>query len=311
MRAIQYRRFGGPAVLELAEVPDPHPGPGQVRVDLRAASAIPGDCKLRAGHLQAHFKVTFPKIPGRDGAGIVTEVGPGVTYARPGDAVCVVAQHTESGTYAEAVVRDAATIVPKPDALGFTEAAALTHAGVCAWIMLVETAQVRRGMKVLVHAGAGAIGGLAVQLAAHLGAEVAATCRAANADYVQGLGAGRVVAYDREDFTQRLSDYDVVLDLVGGTVHERSYGVLRRGGHIVYLIAEPFRDRSREFGVRATRAEIHDRPDLLRTVVDLAAKKILRPQICATLPLAEAAEAHRRIEAGEVTRGRIVLTMGR
>jgi NADPH:quinone reductase-like Zn-dependent oxidoreductase len=307
MKAIQYRHFGGPEVLELTEIAEPVPGPGEVRVALRAASVIPGDCKLRAGLLQAHFKVTFPKIPGRDGAGIVTAVGPDVTYTRVGDEVCVVAQHTESGTCAQAIVRDASTVIAKPASLGFEEAAAVTHAGCCAWIMLVETAHVQRGMKVLVHAGAGAIGSLTVQLAAHLGAEVAATCRAANLDYVRGLGAHRVIAYDRDDFTRHVRDYDVVLDLIGGAVHDRSYGVLRRGGHIVYLIAEPFRDRSAEFGVRVTRAAIHDTPQIMRAVIDLAAAGIVRPQICDALPLAAAADAHRRLEAGQVSRGRIVL----
>lgn len=307
MKAIQYRHFGGPEVLELTDIAEPAPGPGEVRVALRAASVIPGDCKLRAGLLQAHFQVAFPKIPGRDGAGIVTAVGPDVTYARTGDEVCVVAQHTERGTYAQAIVRDASTVIAKPAALGFEEAAAVTHAGCCAWIMLVETARVQRGMKVLVHAGAGAIGGLAVQLAVHLGAEVAATCRTANLDYVRGLGAHRVIAYDGDDFTRHVHDYDVVLDLVGGAVHDRSYGVLRRGGSIVYLIAAPFRDRSAEFAVRITRAHIHDTPQIMRAVLDLAAAGILRPQICDALPLAAAADAHRRLEAGRVSRGRIVL----
>lgn len=293
--------------MELADAAEPVPGPGEVRVGLRAASVIPGDCKLRAGLLQAHFKVTFPKIPGRDGAGIVTAVGPGVTYARVGDEVCVVAQHSENGTYAQAIVRDGSTVIAKPPSLGFEEAAAVTHAGCCAWIMLVETANVQPGMKVLVHAGAGAIGGLAVQLARHLGAEVAATCRAANADYVRGLGAHRVIAYDRDDFARHLRDYDVVLDLIGGAVHDRSYDVLRRGGHMVHLIAEPFRDRAAEFGVRLTRADIHDTPRIMRAVIDLAAAKALRPQICDILPLAAAADTHRRLEAGQVSRGRLVL----
>lgn len=309
MKAILYRQFGTPDVLELVDMVEPVPGPGQVRVALRAASVIPGDCKLRAGHLQAHFKVTFPKIPGRDGAGLVTAVGSGVTYARAGDEVCVVAPHTESGTYAQAIVRDAATIIAKPPALGFEAAAAVTHAGCCAWIMLVETAQVQRGMKVLVHAGAGAIGGLAVQLAAHFGADVISTCRAANAEYVRGLGAHRVIAYDRDDFTQHVRDCDVVVDLIGGAVHDRSYGVLRRGGHMVYLIAEPVRDRSAEFGVRLSRPVIHDAPHVMRAVIDLAAAQALRPQICDVLPLAAAADAHRRFEAGQVSRGRLVLRM--
>jgi NADPH:quinone reductase-like Zn-dependent oxidoreductase len=310
MKAIQYHRFGGPDVLQMDKVPDPQPGPGQVRIALRAASVVPADWKVRAGQLQQHFKVTFPKIPGRDGAGIVTATGPGVDTARVGDPVYVTAQHTENGTYAEAIVRDAATVVPKPAALAFEETAALMHAGLCAWLMLVETARIEPGMKVLVHAGAGAIGGLAVQLAAHLGADVAATCRASNLDYVRGLGARTVIAYDRDKFEQHLRDYDIVVDLMGGAVHDRSYAVLRRGGHMVYLIAAPFEDRSREFGVRLSRVDIRDRVPALQAVARLAENRVLRPQVSDVLPLASAAEAHRRLEAGQVTRGRLVLRIG-
>ena len=307
MQAIQYEQYGGPDVLRLADVPDPEPGPGQVRVALRAASVIPADWKLRAGHLNQYFSISFPKIPGRDGAGVVTGLGPGVDYVAVSTPVCVVAQHVEPGTYAQAIVRDQESIVPLPPNLNFDEGAALMHAGVCAWICLVETAQLQSGMRLLVHGGAGAVGGLAVQLGRHLGTHVAATCRADNAAYVQDMGADEVVAYDREDFADRLRNFDVVLDLIGGDVHRRSYPVLKPNGHMVCLIAAPFENRAAEFGVRVTTPRIHDRRYVLDAVADLAARSVLRPQICARMGLAQAAEAHRRLEANTVTRGRIVL----
>jgi NADPH:quinone reductase-like Zn-dependent oxidoreductase len=307
LKAIQYAAFGGPEVLSLVELPEPVPGPGEVRVDLAAASVIPADWKLRAGQLTKLFPITLPKIPGRDGAGIVGAVGAGVDYAKVGDAVCVSARHTEPGTYAEAIIRDRRSVVAKPANLSFAAAAALMHAGICAWISIVETLQVAPGMKILIHGGAGAIGGVAVQLARHLGAEVAATCRADNVEYVRGLGAHRAIAYDREDFTAILRDQDAVLDLVGGEVHRRSYEVLRRGGHLAYLIAAPIMDRAAEYGVRLSRAVVHDDVSVLRAVTDAAAAGILTPQIRATMKLSEAAAAHRMLEAGEVSRGRIVL----
>jgi NADPH:quinone reductase-like Zn-dependent oxidoreductase len=306
MQAIRYEQYGSPDVLQLCEMPEPEPGLGQIRVDLRAASVIPADWKLRAGHLKSYFPVSFPKIPGRDGAGVIGKLGAGVDDMTVGTPVCVVAQHVEPGTYAQAIVRDRESIVPLPGNLNFEEGAALMHAGVCAWICLVETAQVQAGMRVLVHGGAGAIGGLAVQLARHLGAYVAATCRAMNATYVHELGADDVLAYDREDFT-RLKGFDVVLDLIGGDVHAHSYRVLTTGGHMVCLIAAPFENRAEEFGVRVTTPRIHDRRAALGAVAALAAQGVLRPQICARLGLAEAAESHRRMEANLVTRGRIVL----
>jgi NADPH:quinone reductase-like Zn-dependent oxidoreductase len=172
---------------------------------------------------------------------------------------------------------------------------------------LVETANLRADMRVLVHGGAGAIGGLAVQLARHLGAHVATTCRAENAAYVRELGADQVVAYDRNDFADELRDFDVVLDLIGGDVHRRSYQVLKRNGHMVCLIAEPFENRAAEFGVRVTTPRITDHRQALDSVADLAARGALRPQICARMELAQAAEAQRRLERGLVTRGRIIL----
>jgi NADPH:quinone reductase-like Zn-dependent oxidoreductase len=307
MQAIRYEQYGGPDVLRLVDVPDPEPGPGQVRVDLRAASVIPGDWKVRAGHLKDYFPVSLPKIPGRDGAGVVTKLGPGVDYIEVGSPVCVVAQHVEAGTYAQAIVRDRESITPLPRNLGFDEGAALLHAGVCAWICLIETAKLQPGMRLLVHAGAGAIGGMAVQLARHLGAHVAATSRAENSAYVSELGANQAIAYDREDFASKLRDCDVVLDLIGGDVHRRSYAVLKKGGHMVCLIAAPFEDRGAEFGVRVTTPRINDHREALDSIVGLAARGVLRPQICARMELAQAAEAQRRLEQGLVTRGRIVL----
>jgi len=307
MTAIRYERFGGPDVMQLVEVPAPEPGPGQVRVALHAASVIPADWKLRAGELQHLFSIGFPKIPGRDGAGVVTKLGDGVDYVTLGAKVCVVAQHTEQGTYAQAIVRDRDSIVELPADLSFEQGAALMHAGICAWIALVETANLQRGMRILVHAGAGAIGGLAVQLAHHIGAHVAATCRSANVDYVAAFGADEVVAYDREDFAEKLRGYDVVLDLMGGDVHRRSYAVLRRGGHMVCLHAAPIRDQSQDFGIRLSFAPIHDRRYTLEAVTDLARRGVLRPQIRDRMPLTQAVEAHRRLERNEVTRGRLVL----
>jgi NADPH:quinone reductase-like Zn-dependent oxidoreductase len=307
MQAIRYAQYGGPDVLRLEDVPAPEPGPGAVRVDLRAASVIPGDWKVRAGHLKQFFPISFPKIPGRAGAGVVGRLGAGVDYVALGTPVCVVAQHVGTGTYAQAIVCDSESIVPLPANLSFEEGAAVMHAGVCAWICLVETAQLRAGMHVLVHGGAGAIGGLAVQLARHLGAQVVATCRSVNADYVSGLGAHEVIAYDREDFARRANRFDVVLDLIGGDVHARSYPVLRKNGHMVCLIAAPFVNRAEEFGVRVTTPPIHDRRHTLDAVAALAVQGVLRPQICDRIALADAAEAHRRMEANLVTRGRIVL----
>ncbi len=309
MKAIRFDHYGGPEVLQYTDVPDPEPGPGDVLIAVHAASVAPGDWKVRAGHLQQIFPQTFPTTPGRDGAGTVLALGPGANGVgvSVGDEVCFITAHTENGSYAELVARPAAEVVRRPANVSFTEAAAAVHAGVCAWIPLLETTTVVAGQHVLVHGGSGGVGGMAVQIARHLGAEVAATCRAANADYVRSLGAGTVIPYDEGDFAAELNDYDIVLDLVGGDIHRRSYAVLKPGGSLVWLIAQPIQDLGAEHGVNVLRADIHDATYVLQAVADLVATGAVRPQVGRTLPLAQAAEAQRLLQAGEHSRGRIVL----
>jgi NADPH:quinone reductase-like Zn-dependent oxidoreductase len=278
-----------------------------VLIDVHAAGVAPGDCKVRQGALQDMFAVKLPKIPGRDGTGVVSAAGPAAAWARTGDRVCFIAQHVEDGTAAERIARRRPEIALLPANLSFVEGASLAHAGMCAWIGLAETAAVQPGAKVLIHGGGGAIGSLAIQIAKHLGAHVAATTRAANVAYVKSLGADVVIAYDRDDFAAALGGYDTVFDLVGGEVHRRSYRVLRPGGMLVYLIAEPIEDLSRRYGVVLKRAVIHDRIGTLAAVLELAGRGIVRPQVGRVFPLAECAAAHRLLESGKHTRGRIVL----
>lgn len=306
MQAIFYRGYGGPEVLEHGTLPDPEPGPGQVLVALEAASVAPLDWKLRAGMLAAHFTPEFPKIPGRDGTGRVLACGPGVTGFTPGQRVAVMAPPARgAGCYASMIAADAALTVPLPDALAMEEGAALVNSGLSA-LIACRTAGVMAGQRVLVHSGAGAVGGLLVQLCAHLGAEVSATCHSRNADYVRGLGATRIIAYDRDALTE-LPPQDVVFDLMGGAVHAASYAVLKRGGHLVWLTAAPFEDRGAEHSVRVTRAMITDDASVVAEVLNLAVQGVLKAQIADRLPLDQAAEAQRRLAAGVISRGRLIL----
>jgi NADPH:quinone reductase-like Zn-dependent oxidoreductase len=307
MRAARYDRHGGPEVITIAAGPVPDPGPGQVLVRLHAAGVAPLDWKLRAGLLAAHFTLAFPKTPGRDGAGVVLATGPGVDAPAPGTRVAVMAPPMgQAGTHASHMLADARLCVPLPAAVGHEDAAALVNAGLSAWIAVMRTTGVQAGQRVLVQSGAGAVGGLMVQLCAHLGATVTATCRAANADYVRGLGAARAVAYDRP-WPDDLPAQDVVFDLMGGAVHDACYPLLAPGGHLVWLTADPVTDRGAAWGVRVSRAMITDDVGVVAQVLALAAADVLRAQVAGRLPLDRAAEAQRRLAAGEVSRGRLIL----
>jgi NADPH:quinone reductase-like Zn-dependent oxidoreductase len=308
MKAIRYSQYGTPDVLELVTLDDPIAGPNEVRVRMKAAGVSPIDAKLRSGALQAHFSLTFPKIPGRDGVGVIDQIGEGVAALSLGDEVCVAADPTRSGTYAEALVCASPRVVKKPSNLSTSQAAALLQPGVSAWISMCRTVTLSEGMSVLIHGGAGAVGSQMIQLARHLGLDVTTTCRAENIDYVLRLGAHRAVAYDRDDFGL-LRHIDVVFDLIGGETHARSYQVLKAGGQLVYLSAMPFENQAEKYGVTVTRAMISDAPEALHAVAQLAADGVLTPSVMATLPLAAAADAHRQFEAGQITRGRIVLNM--
>lgn len=303
-KAIRYHRYGQPEVMVLESIEEPALAPGQVRVSLRAAGVAPVDTKLRAGLLQGRIELPLPKVPGRDGAGVIAESA--AQGFQVGQAVCVIADMLGQGTYAETIVLPAERVVAQPATLSTRQAAALLQPGASAWIPIVRTAQVRSGMKVLVHAGSGAVGSLMVRLAAHLGAEVWATCSSANREDVLALGAAGVIAYDKEDFSA-LRGFDVVFDLVGGDTHDRSYPVLKPGGQLVWLVAAPIRERGEEFKVRVVRSMIDDDPQCLREVAVLAQQGVMVPAVGQCFPLAEAARAHALLESGKAARGRIVL----
>nr|WP_219688955.1 NADP-dependent oxidoreductase [Streptomyces anatolicus] len=308
MRAVSPRAWGAPENLVPVEVDRPEPGLTEILVRVHAAGVNPVDWKTRAEGAFGTWGDT--PILGYDVSGVVEEVGPGVTLYSPGDEVFGMPRFPEqAGGYAEYVVAPARRFAPKPAGIDHVQAAALPLAALTAWQGLVETAGLRAGQRVLIHAAAGGVGHLAVQIARARGAYVIGTAREEKHAFLRGLGADEVVDYARVDFTEAISDVDIVLDGVGGEYGTRSLEVLRPGGHLVTLPDPgglPDADLARERGVHAGWTVVEpDRLGLLE-IARLVDEGKLRAEIDTVLPLEDAAKAHAYGERGR-TRGKIVL----
>ena len=307
MRAIEFEGYGGPEVLQMREISPPVPGDGEVLIDVCAVSINPIDWKIRSGRMAGGAPLASAMITGRDGAGVVTKAGAGADPSLVGRRVAFLAPRG-IGAWADQVTMPDANFAVVPDGVSFTDAAALPLAGTSAWIPLVDIAQVRPGMRVLIHAGAGGVGSLGIQIARAHGAHVIATCSERNVDFVKSLGANEVIAYDRTPFESAVRDIDVVFDTMGGAVHDKSYKVLKRGGLMVCLMAEQFTDRSAEFGVTVTQAPVLPRKDILDALLKMLADGSLRIPIQETLPFSDFRRAHELSQTGRV-RGKVVLEL--
>lgn len=231
IRALQLAAYGGPETIRAAAIDAPALEAGQVLVRVHAAGINGLDWKVREGYVRDVFPLQLPTTLGIELAGAVEAVGPGVTRLRQGDRV--MGSLGRLGAYADLVAVDEANLSLVPQSLGFVEAAALPVASVAAWQSLHFADPLRAGQRVLIQGAAGGLGGFAVQFAHQAGAEVFATALENHRDYVRGLGADHVIAYDQEQFEDRASDIDLVLDYVGGEVLSRSWSVLADDGVIV------------------------------------------------------------------------------
>ncbi|MGK5630323.1 NADP-dependent oxidoreductase [Streptomyces sp. URMC 123] len=309
MRAISQDVHGGPEVLREVEIPRPQPGPGEILIAVHAAGVNPTDWKHRAG---AGFVGTLPLVLGWDVSGVVEAVGFGVTLFAPGDEVFGMVPYPYGvGTHAEYVVGPARAFAPKPASLDHVQAGALPLAALTAYQALVDTADVRPGQRVLIHAAAGGVGHLAVQIAKARGAHVIGTASAGKHDFLRGLGADEVIDYRTTAFDEVVRDVDVVLDTLAGEVLTRSLGVLREGGVLVTFLGDGTDQdvaKAAERGVRLRPMLVEADHASMRAIADLAEAGKLRAHIAEALPLAEAAKAHALGETGRTT-GKLVLVV--
>ncbi|MDT9691347.1 NADP-dependent oxidoreductase [Streptomyces sp. P9(2023)] len=306
MRAVTATAWGGPEVLTETRVARPEPGPTEILVRVHAAGINPVDWKSRASGGFGMWGET--PILGYDVSGVVEAVGLGVTLYAPGDEVFGMPQFPQqAGGYAEYVAAPARHFARKPAGLTHVEAAALPLAGLTAWQALVETAALRPGQRVLVHAAAGGVGHLAVQIAKARGAYVIGTASAAKHDFLRSLGVDEPIDYTTSDFAQVVRDVDIVLDCFGGDYGTRSLPVLRDGGSLVTLPSPDFAPAP-ERGIRTGFTLVEPDYAGLLGLAELVETGQLRPEVDTVLPLAEAAKAHELGESGR-TRGKLVLTV--
>ena len=306
MKAALITAHGGIDVFRYADAPDPVAGPGDVVVDIHAASVNAADYKVRLGSYDS--KIKFPYILGRDFSGVIAAVGPGVTDLKIGDEVFGVCDAGIEGAYAEKIAIKAALVARKPATLSHDAAAAMALTSLTAIWALEDTAKLKKGETVLIQGGAGGVAGFAIQLAHHIGATVITTASARNHDYVKSLGADRVIDYSTEDFTNLGRVCDVVFDTVGGEVQVRSYDVLKPGGRLVWIAAAPPGFKPSRDDVQVLRPRVaRDRAHLERMKELLAAGAVWPPAIH-HYKLADAAEAHRVSETRHL-QGKLVLTV--
>jgi NADPH:quinone reductase-like Zn-dependent oxidoreductase len=300
MKAIVLREYGPPEVLAVEEVAKPEPIPTEVQVRVHAAGVNPVDFKTRAGKGMAGLLGEPPVRIGWDVSGVVTAVPPGVTRFRVGDDVFGMPWFPrQAGAYAEYVTAPSRHFAAKPHPLSHEEAGALPLAGLTAWQIVVDTIALEDGADVLIHGAGGGVGHLAVQIARARGANVIATARAEQAEWLRELGAGETIDYKGERFEDRVGDLDAVIDFTGA-YGERSLPVLRPGGILVSVpsgVSQDLLDLAKRGERRATGFLVEPDPVGLAGLCHLVEDGLLQVKVDRVFDLEDAAEAHRVAEA--------------
>lgn len=305
MRAISQDVLGGPEVLKEIELARPEPGATEVLVRVHAAGLNPTDWKNR----EAGYTVGEPPfVLGWDVSGVVEKVGVGVALLKPGDEVFGMLKYPQGhGSHAEYVAAPSRYFARKPANIDHVQAAAIPLAALTAWESLVDVAGVRKGQRVLIHAAAGGVGHLAVQIAKARGAYVIGTASAPKHDFLRSLGVDEPIDYRTADFAEAVSDVDVVLETIGGDYGARSAKVLKPGGVIVSLAIGLLEDFDAT-GIRAETLLVEPDHHAMKEIAALVESGRLRVEIDTVVPLAEAAKAHERGETNSTT-GKIVLSV--
>lgn len=313
MKAITIENFEGIKGMHITELPTPQPKPQEVQIKIAYTGVNPVDWKISEGYLKKMLPHEFPLIPGWDAAGTISAVGAEVTKFKVGDNVYTYVRKptVQWGTYAEFVCVDAKDVAHKPNKFNFAQAAAIPLVGLTAWQALFDAAKIRSGNTILIHAGAGGVGSLAIEFARVAGAKIYTTASAKNHAYVKKLGAEVAIDYTKENFVDAIRKFepkgiDVVVDCVGYDTLEKSYGLVKKGGILVSIVNRVVEETCAQHGIRG--AFVFVRPDgkQLKEIADLIDQgKVVSPHI-EEFPLRDFEKALQKSKEGH-TKGKIVL----
>lgn len=309
MKAVRIHNYGNTDVLVYEDAPMPSIQSDDVLVRIVAASVNPVDWKIREGYLNRMISYQLPLTLGWDVSGVVEAVGTEVSRFKVGDAVFSRPDIKRDGTYAEYVAIRADEVAHKPKMISHVEAATLPLAGITAWEALFTAGQLAEKQRVLIHAGSGGVGSLAVQLAKIRGAYVIATTSGRNCDFVKSLGADEVIDYTTQRFQDVAKNMDLVVDTIGGEVQNASWSVLKPGGILVSIISPPSDEQAKAQGARGAFVFIEPNADILAQIADLVDSGLLRPVIGAEFALKDIVNAHALSQTGHAV-GKIALYVG-
>lgn len=316
MKAIILEAFGEADQLKLKNIETPQPGPNEIQIHILYTAVNPVDWKIRLGLLKSRMPYEFPIIPGWDAAGIVSAIGKNVNSFKVGDEVFAYCRLStiKWGTYAEYICIPAENAAYKPENISFAEAAAIPLAGLTAWQSLFDTAHLKEKETILIQAGAGGVGSLAIQFAKQAGAKVYTTASAANRDYVKSLGADVVIDYHKENVAEKIKHFepqgiDVIFDTIGAQALKESYPLVKKGGRLVGIVDPPDQNLAQKLGIHAYYVFVSPNGKQLQKISDSITQGEIQPIKIQEMPLEKAAEAQEKNREGH-TQGKIVLKIG-
>lgn len=304
MKAAVFHTYGGP--IEIVDAPKPKLLPDSVMIEVHAASVNPVDNLIRAGYMKGALPLSFPFIMGFDVSGVVTEVGERVTKFIKGDAVFARPNSLQAGTIAEYTMVKENELAFKPKGITHLQAAAIPLAGLTAWQGMVVKGHLKKEQKVLIHAGSGGVGTLAIQIAKYLGAKVATTTSTENIELVRSLGADVVIDYKKHKFEEQLHDYDLAFDMLGGAALENSFKVVRKGGYVISIKDRDTKNLAQQYGVHFEAFLMWPSGEMLSTLAEVIDEGKLKPVIDRTYPLDQTSLAYDHLQSGRA-KGKIVI----